>query len=402
MRILMLCRSMPWHLAGGLEHHAWDLARGLANAGDEVHILTTPAHPARPASEPPPRVHLHALAHGKPGRYGMGAFAAFARAAAALDRQFDFDVIHAQGFAANAFPRALAPKLAITVHGTLTSETELYPPLFEQLAPGQKLLSLWRHKARLASAPLFRHALRMASVLLVDSDFTRRELESSYSDLQPKIRVVPLGIHPDRMPIVVKASSPKASSRPAETNASPHSLRLLSISRLTRSKGLHIALEAASLLQGNWHWEIAGTGPEEKALRQMHRQLNLGGRVELLGGVEESDLQTLRAESHCFVFPELGYPAFGLVALEAMLAGLPVVASDHGAIPEVVRPDCGWTIPDLNPQSLASILQRLIQEPSCLAPIAATCRHRALERFSFDSMISQTRKALGECELRHA
>jgi glycosyltransferase involved in cell wall biosynthesis len=123
----------------------------------------------------------------------------------------------------------------------------------------------------------------------------------------------------------------------------------------------------------------------------------LANRPEFLGEVDANRLSQLYETSDLFVNPELGYPAFGLVALEAMLAGLPVVASDRGAIPEVVQPDCGWLFPGGDYERLANRLKSLIEHPAHIAEVASRCRNLALERFSFESMVEKTRAALAEC-----
>ena len=380
---------MPWHMAGGLENHAWDLARGMSAAGHDVHVLTTQCAGWKTGatSDPAQSITVHEVPAARPGRYSMSVFNAFARETARLDEQLSFDVLHAQGFAANAFPQSLASRLAITVHGTLTSETPLYRKVFQTLSLPERAMTLWRHKGRLASAPLFRRALRMARVLIVDSQFTQSELVRSMPDLEEKIQVVPLGIHPDRAPSAIDRSAPITQP-----------MRILSVSRLTRTKGMHVALQAASKLRGGgWIWNIVGTGPELPRLRKAHEKLGLGEEVRLLGELAEPDLQHLRAQSDLFVYPELGYPAFGLVALEAMLSGMPVVASGRGAIPEVVGKECGWLVPGDDAEMLAQCINRLIAAPEEISAVAATCRAKALERFSFEAMIEKTLQALEHC-----
>lgn len=384
MRLLLICRSMPWHMAGGLENHAWDLAQGLAARGDDVHVLTTAARQGHPAPSLE-NITIHECAAAVPGRYSASTFRALADEAERLHGRLAFDAIHAQGFAANAFPARLAGKLAITVHGTLTSETLLYPPLFERLTYAQKASTLWRHKGRIASAPLFNRALRMARIILVDSDFTRRELLRSAPHLEPKIWLVPLGVHPERVP-------------PQSASHLPHSpLRLLSVGRLTAMKGMHVALQGLGQLKGlPWRWTVAGTGPELQRLRAQCGELGLKAQVEFLGEVSESSLRELREQSDVFLYPELGYPAFGLVALEAMLSGLPVLASDLGAIPEVVTAECGWLVRGDDPAALAQKIHEIMEDPVAIELRSKRCRESALSRFSFEAMVDGTRRALGE------
>jgi glycosyltransferase involved in cell wall biosynthesis len=385
MRILIVCRSMPWHVTGGLENHAWDLARGLSAGGDEVHVLTTQARDQVPLTLTDGRISIHEVSAPMPGRYSSGTFYRLASKAVDLDRRYGYDVIHAQGFAANAFGAKLASKLIITVHGTITSETELYPTLFSLLSRKEKINTIWQHRNRLASTPLFRRALHIAQILLVDSLFTRNELIDHWPALEHKIRVIPLGIHPERVP---------GYAMPHE----PHfPMRLLSVGRVTQMKGFHVALEALARLRGKpWTYTIVGIGPELDNLKKQSQAAHLGDQVRFAGALTEPELHMLRQESDLFVFPELSYPAFGLVALEALLSNLPVVASDRGAIPEVVQPDSGWLVPGNDADALAERIDYLIQHPEEVHAIAVNCASLARQRFSFQTMIEHIRKALGE------
>jgi len=210
----------------------------------------------------------------------------------------------------------------------------------------------------------------------------------SHPRLQCKIRLAPLGIHPERAP-----QRPIGAKRPPAA-----ALQLLSVGRLTETKGMRVALEALALApREGWRWRVAGTGPELEALRQRAKRLGLDERVEFLGEVDDRRLAALYAQSDVFVYPELSYPAFGLVALEALLAGLPVVASDRGAIPEVARPDCAWLVPGGDPKALADCLKALVAHPERIAEKAARCRELALRRFPYEGMIEKTRAALKEC-----
>jgi glycosyltransferase involved in cell wall biosynthesis len=83
------------------------------------------------------------------------------------------------------------------------------------------------------------------------------------------------------------------------------------------------------------------------------------------------------------------FEGFGLVAVEAMLAGVPVVASRVGALPEVIG-ECGVLVTPGRPEELAEALVRVAQEPERYAEIAERARRRAIERFSVRRMIEGT------------
>lgn len=101
--------------------------------------------------------------------------------------------------------------------------------------------------------------------------------------------------------------------------------------RITAEKGFHLAVEAARI--AGVPLKIAGDGPALPELRDLVERTD--APVELLGRLEQRDLERLRGEAALAVAPSMWEETFGLAALEAMGAGLPVAAFEIGALPEV-------------------------------------------------------------------
>jgi glycosyltransferase involved in cell wall biosynthesis len=140
---------------------------------------------------------------------------------------------------------------------------------------------------------------------------------------------------------------------------------ILAVGNLYPVKGHAVLVEAAALLKEMpvpWVIAIAGRGGEEAALRAAIDRLDLAGRVHLLG--LRTDVPDLLAAADVFVMPSRseGLP---LALLEAMSAGLPVVASAVGGIPSVVRDGItGRLVPAGDPALLGDALRDLITDPS--------------------------------------
>jgi glycosyltransferase involved in cell wall biosynthesis len=100
----------------------------------------------------------------------------------------------------------------------------------------------------------------------------------------------------------------------------------------------------------------------------------LAGRVDYLGYVPGERRETLFKGAQVFVLPSFE-EGFGLTALEAMAAGVPVIASNRGSLPEVVG-DAGLLIDPDNPESLTDAMTRLVTDPT----LRATCARRGLDR----------------------
>lgn len=158
---------------------------------------------------------------------------------------------------------------------------------------------------------------------------------------------------------------------------------LLSAGRLVRQKNYPMALEALSLLRDQpWTYLIAGAGPDENALRACVGALDLEHRVQFLGHVE--DLQPVLERADIFLMPSL-WEGFGLAAVEAMNAGLPVVASDVPGLREVVAPTEADLVPPEDPKALAGVIGRLLRHPERRAALGAS-GHEHARRYGSDRM----------------
>jgi glycosyltransferase involved in cell wall biosynthesis len=125
----------------------------------------------------------------------------------------------------------------------------------------------------------------------------------------------------------------------------------LVVSRLAREKGVDIAIRACQIAR--MPLLIAGEGPELGGLRELAG----GGDVRFLGAVQPARLELLRDEATMALVPSLSAETFGMAAAEAMAHGLPVAASDIGALPEIVEPE--GLVPAGDAEALARAIEHL-------------------------------------------
>lgn len=111
---------------------------------------------------------------------------------------------------------------------------------------------------------------------------------------------------------------------------------IVSVNRLFREKRLNVLIDAIRLLPDKLHLAIAGTGPEEEALREQVAGLGLEGRISLLGFVPDDQLLELYQSADIFAMPSIA-ELQSLATMEAMACGLPVVAVNCAALPELVH-----------------------------------------------------------------
>jgi glycosyltransferase involved in cell wall biosynthesis len=159
--------------------------------------------------------------------------------------------------------------------------------------------------------------------------------------------------------------------------------------RLVPLKGTLYLVRAFAALRAEFPdlvLEIAGSGPEQSMLEQEVQLLGVRGKVRFLGWVEE--LGPVLGRWGVFVLPSLeeGFP---MAALEAMAAGLPVVASAVGGIPELVEDGrTGWLVPPRDPRALGERIRLLLRNPDTRRAMGAAGRARVRDHFSERKMVA--------------
>jgi glycosyltransferase involved in cell wall biosynthesis len=125
----------------------------------------------------------------------------------------------------------------------------------------------------------------------------------------------------------------------------------LVVARLAPEKGVDVAIDACRI--AGIRLVVAGEGPEQPALRERAGD----GDVTFLGRVDDAELAELRAGASLALAPSRSAETFALAAAEAMAAGLPIVASNLGALPELVEP--AGLVPAGDARALAGAIARL-------------------------------------------
>ena len=157
------------------------------------------------------------------------------------------------------------------------------------------------------------------------------------------------------------------------------------VGRLSPEKGLVVLLAAMLRLPARVHCLLVGDGPMRAELELLSASPPLTGRVHLVGAVPSADIARYLSSADVLALPSLTTPwwkeQFGRVIAEAMACGIPVVASDSGAIPEVVG-DAGLTVPEGAPEALARALSAVLSDLPLRQRLIAAGLKRAHEKLS--------------------
>jgi glycosyltransferase involved in cell wall biosynthesis len=188
------------------------------------------------------------------------------------------------------------------------------------------------------------------------------------------LHVIPLGVTP-----------PPLAPKP------PGGLRIGFVGRLEPYKGAELALRAFAAVApaADVSLTVIGAGSEREALDRQARELGVAGKVHFRGALPQAATLAEMASLHVLLVPSLTTPRwteqFGRVAAEAMAAGVAVVASDSGALREVVA-DAGLLVPEGDVDALAQALRSLVSSRDRLDALASAGRERALETFTWPTV----------------
>lgn len=345
MRVLLVANTLPPHDVSGVGEQVVQLAAGLAARGCEVRVLGRGADGAAG-----PKV-LFPLAVIAPCRRALAQF-----------RPDVVQVHESDGALAAALVRwrrgrAHAPLLIALQQVSYREEHRAVRPLVH-LGRVLGVPGSVERRFRWLKAPfqiLFgRLSARLADLVLAPSRATAAELQRDYR--ARRVGVLPnvtggLEIRPEPVPGAAGAAG-----------------ALLFVGRLRIRKGVEVALEAVAALAAEGRAArllIAGDGEHRGALEARAAALGLGAeRVRFLGRVSAGQVRTLLGQAAALVVPSI-YEGMPLVVLEAMAAGVPVVASRVSGIPEVVVDgETGWLVPAEDPPALASALAHLLGDPA--------------------------------------
>jgi glycosyltransferase involved in cell wall biosynthesis len=237
--------------------------------------------------------------------------------------------------------------------------------------------------------PVEAAAQRRAARVIAISRWVERFLAELKLARRDRIRVVPYGID-------VETWAPRRGGRERARQMfglGRHDIAIGATSRLIPGKGHDVLLRALAdaSREGPLRLLVAGDGPSRRTLERIAAELGLVDRVRFLGFID--DVRPLLHACDIFAFPTLDSlsEGFGLAALEAQAAAVPVVVSRTASLPEVVADgQTGVLVGPGSAEELALALVELARSPRRRRSMGAAGQKRARERFSLESMVEGT------------
>lgn len=353
MKILMLSWEFPPKVVGGLARHVHDLSLALAKRGEDVHVITCGVQGA-PEFEIHAGVKIHRVPTSNPVAPDFLTWVLqlnlnmLEQANKLKCSGLNFEIIHAHdwlaAFAGKSLKHAWRTPLLSTIHATEYGRNNgLHNPLQQYISDVEWWLGYesWR--------------------VICCSQYMKSELQRIFQIPHNKLKVIPNGVYPEEF---------------TTTTIQPEQIRfkyaasdekiLFYVGRIVREKGLDVLLEAMPRIlaaDSKVKLVIAGKGPCLDVLQHHAYQLGIYHRVYFTGYIDDNTRNALYQSANAAVFPSL-YEPFGIVALEGMAAGAPVVVSDTGGMSEIIRHGVNGLKAYMdNPVSLADNIIWILQHP---------------------------------------
>lgn len=288
------------------------------------------------------------------------------RAAAEVARRASFDAVHVfwpvpHALLGRAARRAAGLPLVLTFFGVELTWTQRQLP--------------WLR-------PWLRRWVRDAQAVTAISTYTARLLR----------RLVP-GAEPAIVPFGAAYEGPLAPVSRARSADAPY--RVLFVGRLVERKGVDRLIEAAARWPADVVVDVVGDGPERARLEALAQVRGVGHRVRFWGVVPDEELRRRYAEADVFVLPAVvdskgDTEGLGVVLLEALAAGVPVVASAAGGIVDIVEHEStGLLVPPGDVDALVAAVERVRAHPQAAAQWVAQGQQRVRERFAWPAIVNR-------------
>ena len=244
-----------------------------------------------------------------------------------------------------------------------------------------------------------RNSLRKADVVLAPSKYTAEHVAADQGVDVAKIRVLPWALDPRFEALAQHAAKSTVPPR------FPQGQVVLTVGRWRadeRYKGMDTLITALPRLLPRWpelQLVAVGDGDDRAWLEDLAEETGVDRHVHFLSGLSYEDLAACYGHCELFALPSKG-EGFGLVYLEAMACGKPVIGGAHGGAPEVIEDGkTGYVVPYGDAAQLATVMETLLDDAALRAEMGRRGKQRVENEYKFSIFATSFRKILRElCE----
>ncbi|RJS84247.1 glycosyltransferase family 1 protein [Candidatus Bathyarchaeota archaeon] len=378
MRICMLTWEFPPRIVGGIARHCLSLSKALAKLGHEVYVVTL-EFPGAPLFEDINGIKVYRvlIELGHPNfiiwTFIFNHF--MEKKVADLSENIEFDIIHIHDW--------------LTAKAGISSKHFLNKPLISTIHSTEEGRSRGLHNPDSFLIDGIEWWMTYeARRVIVCSNSVKWEVESHFSLPHDKVTVIPNGIEVSSFNLNINREEVKR-----RYGIKPNERIILFVGRLVPQKGVDMLIKAAPLIVQQ-HRDarilIAGDGWSRNYLEELARSMGLRDRIRFLGFISDWELEDLMVTADVLVVPSI-YEPFGIVALEGMAAGTPVVATNIGGLSEIIEHDrTGVLVYPEDPGSIAWGINKVLSDPKYADWLARNARRKVRKAYSWEAIAKRT------------
>lgn len=380
MKILMLTWEYPPRIVGGIARVVHDLSKRLIKDGHEVTVVTYRDNAGVPEYENDKGVNVYRVDNYMihPNNFidwiMQLNFNLIAKATEIINKESGFDVIHAHDwlvtYAAKSLKNAYDIPIVATIHATEAGRNSgIHDDTQRYINDTEWLLTY------------------EATEVIVNSNFMKNDLQRLFGLPYDKINVIPNGINLNNFTGIERDYDFR------RQYAMDNEKIILYVGRLVYEKGIQHLIAAMPKILSNYHdakLVIAGKGGMIDELKAETSSLGLDNKVYFTGYMDSKKVQKMYKCADVAVFPST-YEPFGIVALEAMLAGVPTVVSDVGGLDEIITHGVdGMKSYAGNSNSIADSVTALLYDHQLATNISKKARQKVKEQFNWEKIAQDT------------
>ena len=244
-----------------------------------------------------------------------------------------------------------------------------------------------------------RKTLRKSDIVVVLSRFTQEKLQRVYKIPSDKITVIPGGVDLKRFYPVANRTKIRQ-----HLNIPQGKMILLTVRDLEPRMGLQnliYAIKKVRLELPDIYLVLGGQGPLEADLKSLTRKLGVEDCIKFTGFIPEIELPDYYRMADIFILPTLELEGFGLITLEALASGLPVLGTPVGGTVEILsKLDSKYLFRDTKPESMAELIIKTCQEfkndPEFRQDVSSQCRLFVEENYSWEKNVNSLENLFAE------
>lgn len=234
--------------------------------------------------------------------------------------------------------------------------------------------------------------LRDCDICTVNSTATAAAV-SEIAGISHKLLVIPPGVNPKVFHPIIPIKNSEVKSRNGDTIP-----KILTLTRLIKWKGTRYLIEAMAIVLKQLpeaRLIVCGDGVERNNLEELAQRLGLSKNIKFMGRVPNDQLPDYYRKASVFVLPSIvndtgETEAFGVVLLEAMACGTPVVGSNVGGIPDIITDGWnGYLTKEKNPQDIADKIIKILSDREMGKRFSENGLQKINERFSWEVVVKQ-------------